>query len=145
MSAITVNAKIRSAMQDSFITTTEASGIVTEAEKGVVTAKEAKAIADLFDRGNRTLPPGRMVTLAIPEFPGEVLMESGAKSALDAFFATESWNRDRLGFRFGPDAVTWVPPAHVVERVLRLQVKEYDAHITTTILGTHHQDSKTLR
>ncbi|UUY01538.1 hypothetical protein LRS13_12415 [Svornostia abyssi] len=34
--------------------------------------------------------------------------------ALDAFFATESWNRDRLGFRFGPDAVTWVPPAHVV-------------------------------
>lgn len=34
--------------------------------------------------------------------------------ALDAFFATELWNRDRLGFRFSGDAVTWVPPAHVV-------------------------------
>lgn len=86
MSATTVNAKIKSAMLDSFITTAEAGGIVADAEKGVVTAKEAKAIADLFDRGNRTLPPGRMVTLAIPEFPGEVVIESGAKSALDAFF-----------------------------------------------------------
>lgn len=34
--------------------------------------------------------------------------------ALDAFFATDLWNRDRLGFTFGPDAVTWVPPAHAV-------------------------------
>lgn len=86
MSATTVNAKIRSAMLDSFITTTEASGIVSEAEKGVVTAKEAKAIADLFDRGHRPMPPGMMVTLAIPEFPGEMVFEAGARSALDAFF-----------------------------------------------------------
>jgi hypothetical protein len=87
MTTASVQHKIRTAMSDWFITATEAKDIVTEAEKGIVTAGEASAISDLFDRGARTPPPGQMVTLAIPENPGEVTLELGAKSALEAFFA----------------------------------------------------------
>ncbi|MCC7073282.1 MAG: hypothetical protein IT383_18325 [Deltaproteobacteria bacterium] len=86
MSTLSVTKKIKSAMADAFITKVEAESLVKEAEKGPVTIGEAKAIADLFDRGNREVPPGMMVTLAIPEHPGDVVMEAGAKDALNAFF-----------------------------------------------------------
>ena len=87
MSTLSVSKKIKSAMADAFITKLEAETIVKEAEKGRVTVGEGKAIADLFDRGNREVPPGMMVTLAIPEHPGDVVMEAGANNVLNAFFA----------------------------------------------------------
>lgn len=87
MSTLSVSKKIKSAMADAFITEAEAKGIVKNAEIGPVTIGESKAIADLFDRGNRAPPPpGMMVTLAIPEHPGDVIMESGATDVLNAFF-----------------------------------------------------------
>ncbi len=87
MSTLSVSKKIKSAMADAFITKVEAETIVKEAEKGRITVGEGKAIADLFDRGNREVPPGMMVTLAIPEHPGDVVMEAGANNVLNAFFA----------------------------------------------------------
>jgi hypothetical protein len=88
MSTLSVTKKIKTAMSDAFITEVEAKSIVKEAEKGPVTLGEGKAIADLFDRGNRAPPPpGMMVTLAIPEHPGDVIMEDGANKVLNAFFA----------------------------------------------------------
>lgn len=88
MSTLSVSKKIKSAMADAFISELEAKSIVKDAERGPVTVGEGKAIADLFDRGNRAPPPpGMMVTMAIPEHPGDVTMEAGANSALNAFFA----------------------------------------------------------
>jgi hypothetical protein len=88
MSTLSVSRQIKNAMKnDRFISELEAKGIVAEAEKGPVTVGEARAVADLFDRATPTRPPpGMMVTMAIPENPGEVLMEGGARSALEAFF-----------------------------------------------------------
>ncbi|OGQ26556.1 MAG: hypothetical protein A2138_19480 [Deltaproteobacteria bacterium RBG_16_71_12] len=87
MTTLSVSKQIKTAMADAFITKAEAETVVKEAEKGRLTVGEGKAIADLFDRGNRELPPGMMVTLAIPEHPGDVVMEAGANIVLNAFFA----------------------------------------------------------
>ncbi|MBI1945930.1 MAG: hypothetical protein HYS27_09550 [Deltaproteobacteria bacterium] len=87
MSTLSVSKQIKTAMADAFITKLEAETVVKEAEKGRLTVGESKAIADLFDRGNREIPPGMMVTLAIPEHPGDVVMEAGANNVLNAFFA----------------------------------------------------------
>ena len=86
MSITSVNSKIKAAMKDSFITTAEAKTIVKEAEKGPVTVGEAKAVAALFDKAPRPMPPGMMMTMAIPEHPGDVIFEGGAKNVLEMFF-----------------------------------------------------------
>jgi hypothetical protein len=88
MTTAAVKSKIKTAVKDAFITTREAKGIVKEAEKGRLTPGEAKAVIDLFDRGTRAdrLPAGMMMTMAIPEHPGDVILEQGAKSAMEAFF-----------------------------------------------------------
>jgi hypothetical protein len=87
MSITSVKKNIKAAMKDSFITEAEAKKIVKDAERGPVTIGEAKLVADLFDRGERVPPPpGMMVTLAIPEHPGDVIMEGGASTVLQAFF-----------------------------------------------------------
>src|SRR5688500_15125963 len=86
MSITSVNKKIKAAMKDSFITKAEATKIVNEAEKGPLTVGEAKTVAALFDKAPRAPRPGDMFTLAIPEVPGQVTFEQGAKSVLDTFF-----------------------------------------------------------
>ncbi len=73
-------------MRDSFITTAEAKKIVKDAEKGPVTLGEAQAVVSLFERGKQISPPGMMVTLAIPENPGAVTLEAGAKTVMETFF-----------------------------------------------------------
>lgn len=86
MSITSVSSKIKAAMRDSFISTAEAKTIVTEAEKGPVTVGEARAVAALFDKAPRAAPPGMMMTMAIPEHPGDVIFERGAKNVLETFF-----------------------------------------------------------
>jgi hypothetical protein len=86
MSTASVNKQIRTAMKDAFVTRAEAKAIVKEAERGLVTVGEAKAIADLYDRCGATPAGGARLTLAIPEFPGDMRFQGGAKGALDAFF-----------------------------------------------------------
>jgi hypothetical protein len=86
MTTASVKSKIRTAMADAFITRAEARTIVTEAEKGRVTVGEAKAVADLFDRATQSRR-GDAFTLAIPENPGDVTLEQGAKNVMEAFFA----------------------------------------------------------
>lgn len=84
MSTLSVNTKIKAAMQNAFVTRAEARAIVKEAEKRGVTPGEGKAVESLFEKGTPT--PGHMVTMAIPENPGDVTFEIGAKKLLDAFF-----------------------------------------------------------
>lgn len=88
MSITSVSSKIRAAVQNSYVSETEAKGIVAEAEKGTVTVGEARVIKELFEKGQpRATPPGMMHTMAIPENPGDVTLAAGAKNVLNAFFS----------------------------------------------------------
>jgi hypothetical protein len=84
MTTRSVQNSIRIATQDPFLTKHEAKAIVKEAEKGVVTAGEAKAIADLFDSTNAQGAPGLCMG---PDIVGVTLIESKAVPVLEAFFA----------------------------------------------------------
>jgi hypothetical protein len=86
MSITSVNKQIKTAMKDSFITTQEAQKIVAEAEKGRLTVGEEKAVVELFEKAPKPSAPGMMHTMAIPEHPGDVTFEAGAKNVLETFF-----------------------------------------------------------
>ena len=90
MSVTSVKNQIKAAMQDSFITKAEAQKIVKEAEKDGVTAMEGKAVADLFDSRRRAPPPGMMMTMAIPENPGDVVFMQGSRDVLQTFLDRHS-------------------------------------------------------
>jgi hypothetical protein len=83
MSLASVTTKIKAAMQDRIITQAEAQGIVDEAAKNGVTLREAKAVADLFMTPQT--PSGPMMTMMVPEYPGDLDFQGGSKSVLKAF------------------------------------------------------------
>src|SRR5207302_1939865 len=86
MSLTSVQAKIKSAMTDHIITKAEAEGIVVEAAKNGVTFREGKAVADLFEAPQPPVAqPGQMMTMMVPEYPGDVTFQDGARSVLQTF------------------------------------------------------------
>ena len=63
---------------------------------------EAGAIADLFNRqpsigGSRPVPPGMMVTLAVPENPNDVIWSKTANAAANVFFTEHAFVRNGDG------------------------------------------------
>ncbi len=79
-----LNSKIKKAQADAFITAKEAAGVVKAAAP--VTPARAKAVAELFERGTPDVRPGMMMTMAIPESPGQLILEQGARTKFEGFF-----------------------------------------------------------
>jgi hypothetical protein len=78
--------KTQSRCSPALITGREAGKIVKEAEKGVVTVGEAKAIGDVFARGVK-LSPGNFMTEMCPETPATTpVLSTAAQGRFDKFF-----------------------------------------------------------